>query len=61
MMSELQKQEEKIEHMRARLHDLVIAKAGNMIDHEVGQLSAELDQLIVKYQKIKVSSEKPEE
>lgn len=61
MMSELKKQEEKIEQMRARLHDLVIAKAGNMIDHEVGELSAELDQLIVKYQKIKVGAERPEE
>jgi len=61
MMPELKEQAEKIEHMRARLHDLVIAKAGNMIDPEVGQLSAELDQLIVEYQKIKVSGEKPEE
>lgn len=61
MMSELKEQEEKIERMRTRLHDLVIEKAGNMIDHEVGQLSAELDQLIVKYQKIKISSERFEE
>ena len=61
MMSELKEQEEKIEKMRARLHDLVIAKAGNMIDHEVGALSTELDQLIVKYQKIKVNSLKVEE
>ena len=59
-MPELKEQEEKIECMRTRLHELVIQKAGNMIDHEVGALSAELDQLIVKYQKIKASSEKPE-
>lgn len=60
-MPELKDQEEKIERMRTRLHELVIKKSGNMIDHEVGALSAELDQLIVKYQKIKANSEKPEE
>ena len=60
MMPNLKDQEDKIESMRTRLHNLVIEKAGNMIDHEVGALSAELDQLIVRYQKLKASSEKPE-
>lgn len=60
MMPNLKEQEAKIESMRIRLHDLVIEKAGNMIDHEVGALSAELDQLIVKYQKLKARSEKVE-
>ncbi|WP_378955704.1 aspartyl-phosphate phosphatase Spo0E family protein [Pelosinus sp. sgz500959] len=45
------KQEDKIESMRARLHELVMSKAGNLIDEEVGELSAQLDKLIVKYQK----------
>jgi len=58
MMSKLKEQEEKIERMRAHLHDLVVEKAGNMIDQEVGELSAKLDQLIVEYQKIKANSEK---
>ena len=30
----------------------------NMIDHEVGELSAQLDLLIVEYQKIKASDDK---
>lgn len=58
MMPELKEQEEEIEHMRARLHDLVIEKAGNMIDHEVAKLSVELDELIVRYQKKKVDNNK---
>ena len=60
MMSTLTEQGERIERMRARLHELVIEKAGNMIDHEVGELSAQLDQLIVEYQKIKANSDKIE-
>ena len=52
-MSTIQEQEIEIEHVRALLHELVIAKVGNMIDPEVGELSARLDQLIVKYQKTK--------
>lgn len=50
------KLEEQIECMRARLHELVISKAGNMIDDEVAELSTELDQLIVNYQKIQDKS-----
>jgi len=52
-MSTIEEQEIEIEHVRALLHELVIAKIGNMIDPEVGKLSAKLDELIVKYQKTK--------
>lgn len=45
------KLEEEIECMRVRLHELVISKAGNMIDKEVAELSIKLDQLIVSHQK----------
>lgn len=55
-MSNQEEQEAEIESMRIRLHELVIAKAGNLIDKEVGELSAQLDELIVKYQKTKESS-----
>jgi len=48
-----EEQEVEIEHVRARLHELVIAKVGNMIDPEVGKLSTQLDKLIVKYQRTK--------
>ena len=48
-----EEQELEIEHMRVQLHELVIAKVGNMIDPEVSQLSTKLDKLIVQYQKIK--------
>lgn len=57
MMSKLEEQEEKIEKMRAHLHDLVSEKAGNMVDQEVGELSAKLDKLIVRYQQIKLNSD----
>ena len=50
-MSKLLEQEEQIERMRSQLHQLVIAKSCNMIDHEVSELSKKLDTLIVKYQK----------
>jgi len=52
-MSTREEQKLEIEHMRARLHELVMAKAGNMTDLEVATLSTKLDQLIVKYQKAK--------
>ena len=52
-MSTQEGQELEIERMRICLHELVIAKGGNMIDPEVGKLSAELDELIVEYQKTK--------
>jgi len=48
-----EEQELEIEQMRAQLHELVIAKVGNMIDPEVSQLSIKLDKLIVQYQKTK--------
>ncbi|MBP2627413.1 MAG: Spo0E like sporulation regulatory protein [Firmicutes bacterium] len=48
-----EEQEIEIERMRARLHELVTAKVGNMIDPEVGKLSTKLDMLIVKYQQTK--------
>jgi len=52
-MPTLEEQEAEIEALRIRLHDLVLAKGGNMIDDEVAELSTELDELIVKYQKAK--------
>ena len=52
----MSKLEEEIECMRTRLHELVISKAGNMIDDEVAELSTKLDQLIVSYQKIQEKS-----
>ena len=55
-MSEQEEQEAKIESMRARLHQLVMSKAGNLIDKEVGELSTQLDKLIVKYQQFKSQS-----
>ena len=53
-MSTCEEQEIEIECMRARLHDLVVAKVGNMIDPEVADLSVKLDKLIVEYQKTKI-------
>lgn len=53
---EQEEQEAEIESMRTRLHLLVMSKAGNLIDKEVGELSTKLDQLIVKYQKTKGNS-----
>lgn len=50
-MATREEQEEKIERMRTCLHELVMSKAGNMIDPEVAKLSIKLDKLIVKYQK----------
>jgi len=51
-------QDDEIETMRARLHELVMVKGGNMIDPEVSQLSVELDNLIVKDQKKKIKQVK---
>ncbi|MDD4599565.1 hypothetical protein SDC9_04082 [bioreactor metagenome] len=42
-----------IEELREKLHQLVIDKKGNFVDHEVAQLSAQLDELIVAYEKVK--------
>ena len=58
VMATLEEQEAKIEALRIRLHNLVLAKAGNMIDPEVGELSTKLDKLIVKYQKTKEKATK---
>ncbi len=58
VMATLEEQETKIEVLRMRLHNLVLAKAGNMIDPEVGELSTKLDKLIVKYQKTKEKATK---
>lgn len=52
-MSTREEQALEIEQMRVRLHELVIAKVGNMIDPEVAKLSIKLDELIVQYQKTK--------
>jgi len=57
-MPTLEKQAAEVERMRALLHELVIAKVGNMVDPEVGKLSGKLDKLIVKYQKTKDKSNK---
>jgi hypothetical protein len=43
-----------IERIRARLHELVDSKKGNLIDKEVAALSTYLDQLIVKYEREKM-------
>lgn len=44
---------QQIEELREKLHQLVIDKKGRFIDHEVAQLSAQLDELIVAYEKVK--------
>lgn len=41
-MSERENQESEIESMRNQLHELVVSKAGNLIDEEVGKLSTQL-------------------
>lgn len=53
MMSKLQEQQQEIERVRRRLHELVEAKAGNLIDAEVAELSSYLDRLIVEYERQK--------
>lgn len=55
-MSKSEEQEANIESMRARLHALVLSKAGNLIDKEVGKVSNQLDKLIVTYQRTKSKS-----
>lgn len=51
-MSDIDKQQE-IEAARMLLHKLVAAKAGDLSDPEVTQLSTHLDELIVAYEKEK--------
>lgn len=52
-MADLMETQTEIEIVRLLLHDLVIAKNGNMIDPEVAALSVRLDKLIVAYQRAK--------
>lgn len=52
-MSEANILRAKIEELRERLHRLVMDKQGNFADQSVAQLSAELDELIVAYEKVK--------
>lgn len=44
---------QKIEQLREKLHQLVIAKQCNFTDEEVARLSAELDEIIVAYERVK--------
>lgn len=46
---------QRIERLRECLHKLVIDKQGNFADERVVQLSAELDELIVAYEKAKIA------
>lgn len=52
-MSKLETMKEGIEEARKRLHELVEAKGGNLIDSEVAARSVELDKLIVEYEREK--------
>lgn len=56
MMSNLNEQQHEIETLRLRLHELVVAKRGNLRDPEVGELSTLLDNLIVKFEKTKAEN-----
>ena len=57
-MYDLTKQQQLIEKERSRLHELVIAKRGNLADPEVNELSAHLDRLIVAYERSKMEKNK---
>lgn len=52
-MLNLNEQQHEIETIRLRLHELVLAKRGNLADPEVAELSMLLDNLIVRYEKTK--------
>lgn len=52
-MSEANVLKQQIERLRERLHQLVIDKQGNFADEQVAKASAELDELIVAYEKAK--------
>lgn len=52
-MSKLQILAQEIECVRSHLHQLVERKSGNLIDHEVAEVSIQLDKLIVEYEKAK--------
>ncbi len=58
MNNSLQEQQNKIENTRARLQALVVAKAFDMMDSEVLSLSAEMDRLIVAFEKAKSTGQK---
>jgi hypothetical protein len=55
-MLNLNEQQHEIETVRLRLHELVLAKRGNLADAEVTELSALLDNLIVRYEKTKADN-----
>ncbi|MCE5285349.1 MAG: aspartyl-phosphate phosphatase Spo0E family protein [Pelosinus sp.] len=59
-MLNLNEQQHEIETLRLRLHELVLAKSGNLADQEVTDLSAMLDTLIVRYEKTKAENLKPQ-
>ena len=52
-MTELLKKQQEIENLRCRLHELVIAKKGDLTHPEVAELSAQLDRLIVEFERSK--------
>jgi hypothetical protein len=60
MNNSLQEQQSKIEHIRIRLHALVVAKDFDILDAEVLSLSAEMDRLIVDFEKAKSIEQKAE-
>lgn len=60
MMSSLNEQQREIEALRLRLHELVLAKRENLADPEVAELSALLDNLIVKFEKTKAENKAKE-
>jgi hypothetical protein len=55
-MLNLNEQQHEIETIRLRLHELVLAKSGNLADPEVTDLSSRLDNLIVRYEKTKAQN-----
>lgn len=54
-VSELKKINQDIEQLREQLHKLVLEKKCHFVDEEVTRLSQELDTLIVKHEKIKLT------
>ncbi len=57
-MSILIEKQQEIERTRLQLHDLVLEKAGNLIDKDVAELSMYLDRLIVDYEREKSKQKK---
>ncbi|MBP2644205.1 MAG: Spo0E like sporulation regulatory protein [Firmicutes bacterium] len=56
-MSELLEIERQIEKVRSTLNSLVVSNGGFTSDKEVAALSAQLDQLIVRYAVLRTSTE----